>query len=124
MQPKRIRYFICLPLGLWLALVQPGVSPSWLLDDHIHAEIDADRYGQAPDGEPLPGRPWHPPHEHPAGGADLPASFMMLPTVFDAAFFQTVFSPGQRPALRDERNEAAVWVKSIALLPLEHPPCA
>ena len=123
MQPKRIRSVTCLTLGLWLTLVQPGLSPTWLLDPHTHAEIDAERYGQEPDGEPLPGRPWSPPHEHPSG-SDLPASSVMLSHAFNAAFYQTVFSPAQRPSLRDERSEAAEWAKSIALPPLEHPPCA
>ncbi len=123
MQPKLIRHLTCLTLGLWLALVQPGLSSYWLLDPHIHAQIDADRYGQEPDGEPLPGRPWSLPHEH-SSGSDLPASSVILSNAFDAVFYQTVFSPAQRPSLRDERSEAAVWAKSIALPPLEHPPCA
>ena len=123
MQPKRIRSAICLTLGLWLTLVQPGLSPIWLLDPHTHAQIDADRYGQEPDGEPLPGRPWSPPHEHPAG-SDLPASSMLLSNAFDADFYQAIFSLTWRPLLRDERIEVGVLAKSITLPPLEHPPCA
>ena len=123
MQPKRIRSVTCLTLDLWLTLVQPGLSPIWLLDPHTHAQIDADRYGHEPDGEPLPGRPWSPPHEHPAG-SDLPASSMLLSNAFDSDFYQAVFSPAQRPALRDERIEVGVLAKSITLPPLEHPPCA
>jgi hypothetical protein len=123
MQPKLIWHLTCLTLGLWLALVQPGLSSYWLLDPHTHAQIDADRYGQEPDGEPLPGRPWHPPHEHPSSGG-LPVSSMVLLNAFDAAFYQTVFLPAQCPALRDERSEAAVLAKSVAWLLLEHPPCA
>jgi hypothetical protein len=123
MKPNSVRPLVVLLTCVWLALMQPGVSVYWLIAPAIHARIDVDEYGQTPDGQPLPGRPATPPHGHPTSDA-FPASAVSLPTSFDAAFYQMVFSPAQRPSLNGERTEASVIAESITPDPPDHPPRA
>jgi hypothetical protein len=123
MKPDFIRSLFGFMTCAWLALMQPGVSVYWLIAPAIHARIDADDYGQTPDGQPLPDRPASPPHGHSTSDA-FPASAVSLPTSFDAAFYQMVFSPAQRPSLNGQHIEAHVNAESIALDPPEHPPRA
>lgn len=111
-----------IPLAcLWLMLLQPGMSYYWLIDPNVHARIDAELYGQLPDGQPLPGRPWQPAHEHPTSdGAAL--SDLILHNSFDSAFYWAVLSPATQPALAGFRSEADVIAESIAPAPPDHPP--
>ena len=117
------RSFVCLIVCGWLALVQPGLSYYWLIDPHVHAEIDAERYDQLPDGRMLPGHPYHPPHEHPSSDG--------LSTTHPAAFDDDVSAcsfaicwEANRPALQGRHAEAAVIARAVFLDPPEHPPRA
>ncbi len=102
-------------------LVQPGLSYYWLIDPQIHAEIDAEEYGQTPDGHTLPGHEQHAPHDHPAGqGIVVSAPLLINP--FGAEFYQALFAPAKSPALCDRCPNLAVFASSIALDPPEQPP--
>jgi hypothetical protein len=117
------RLFVCLIVCGWLTLVQPGLSYYWLIDPHVHAEIDADRYGQLPDGRMLPGHPYQPPHEHPSSGG-IPATH---PATLDndASAYSSVISwEANRPSLQSRFTEAAVIPHAVFLDPPEHPPRA
>ena len=91
------RLFTCLIVISWLAFAQPGMSYSWLIDPDVHAQIDAELYGQRPDGETLPGHEPHPPHEHPVMlGLTVPG--LTLANPFGEAFYSALMSPAQRLA--------------------------
>ena len=104
-----------------LMLIQPGVSATWLLDAHRHAAIDADVYGQTPDGRTLPGRAAHPPHSHPADDS-LPGPEIAPLRPFNAAAAAAILSEANRPSLGDRRSDAEVIAAAIFLDPPEHPP--
>ena len=117
------RPFVWLIVCGWLALVQPGVSYYWLIDPHLHAEIDAERYGQLSDGRMQPGHPYQPPHEHASSG-DLPTTH---PVTFDddaSAYSPVIVWEANRPSLQSRYTEAAVFPCAVFLDPPEHPPCA
>ena len=105
-----------------LMLVQPGVSSTWLLDARRHAEIDADLYGQTPDGQTLPGHAEHPPHQHPADDS-LPNSDV-IPLQHFAVAYAAIFSEANRPSLQDCQSEATVITATVFLKPPDHPPRA
>lgn len=108
-------------VAMWLAFVQPGMSYYWLIDSEVHAQIDAELYGQRPDGETLPGHAPHPPHEHPVSpGMSVSGSTLANP--FDAAFYRMLLSPAQRLALFNQCAELEVAAQSITLEPPDHPP--
>jgi hypothetical protein len=108
-------------VAAWLAFVQPGMSYYWLIDAEVHAKVDAELHGQRPDGETLPGHQPHPPHEHPVSlGMSVSGSTLANP--FDAAFYRTLLSPAQQPAMFGQRVEAGVYGQSITLEPPDHPP--
>ena len=102
-------------------VVPPGLSFYWLIDPEIHAQIDADRYGQTPDGRTLPGRPGRPAHDHLASPA-VSVSALSLASIFQFAAYHDPYtsadcsSPGSQPT-----DHAAIG-ESIALPPLERPP--
>jgi hypothetical protein len=97
---------LCVVACFWLMLVQPGLSYFWLIDPDLHAQIDAERYGQALDGEALPESPRRPLHDHPfAAGIPIPAT--SLRNAFDAAFYTRVFSAAHRPSLGDHGSKPA-----------------
>lgn len=105
----------------WLMLVQPGLSHYWLIDPHIHAEIDAALYGQTPDGETLPGHESHAPHQHPVNlGIIVSAPLLIDP--FGAEFYRAVFAPATSPALCRRCLGVLIVAKSISLAPPEQPP--
>jgi hypothetical protein len=56
-----VRQMVCLLACGWVTLVPPGLSRFGLIDPEVHAQIDAERYGQTPDGHTLPGYPERPP---------------------------------------------------------------
>ena len=115
------RVLLCLIVASWLAFAQPGTSYFALIDPIIHAQIDAERYGQQPDGETLPGHEPRPPHEHPAvPGITVPGLTLVNP--FGSAFYTALLSPAQRLALLDRRVEMAVITQSITLEPPDQPP--
>jgi len=115
------RFSICLIVAAWLAYAQPGTSPYWLIDPEVHAQIDAERYGQSTHGETLPGHEHHLPHDHPTAlGISIPG--LALANPFDASFYQALLSPAQRLALFGQRVELAVIVQSIAIVPPDQPP--
>ena len=114
---------LCVVACFWLMLVQPGLSYFWLIDPDLHAQIDAERYGQALDGEALPGSPRRPLHDHPfAAGIPIPAT--SLRNAFDAAFYTRVFSAAHRPSLGDRWIEAGVTAQPADLPTPDHPPRA
>jgi hypothetical protein len=105
----------------WLMFAQPGMSVYWLIDPEVHAQIDAEVYGQTTHGATLPGHEHHPPHEHPVTpGISLPGLTLVNP--FDASFYQALLSPAQRLALFGHRVELAVIGQSIAIEPPDQPP--
>ena len=117
------RLFVCLIVCGWLALVQPGLSYYWLIDPQRHAEIDADSYGQLPDGRMLPGRPYHPPHEH-SSSSGIPATH---PATLDddaSTHSSAIFHEANRPSLQNRYSVAAVITRAVFLDPPEHPPRA
>ena len=117
------RFSICLIVAAWLAYAQPGTSTYWLIDPDVHAQIDAEQYGQTTHGETLPGHDHHPPHEHPVTlGISIPG--LTLTNPFDAAYYRSLLAPALRPALRGQRVELAVIAKAIALAPPDQPPRA
>lgn len=116
-----VRLSLSVFLSVWVAVVQPGLSYFWLIDPQVHADIDAEEYGQTSDGRMLPGYPWRPPHDHPSS-ASLSITDLMQHNVFDAAFYDMVFSPAARLALQDSRPESQVIEKSIAVPPPDQPP--
>lgn len=111
----------CLIIALWLAFVQPGMSGYWLIDPGVHARIDAELYGQLPDGETLPGHEPQLPHEH-SIILGTTVSGLTLVNPFGAAFYCVLLSPAQRLALLDRRAELAVIPQSITLTPPDQPP--
>ena len=116
-----VKEIVCLLICSWLAFMQPGMSYYWLMDPHLHAEIDAEEYGQLPNGQTLPGQPWHPPHEHPTSfGASVEGLTLRNP--FDEVFYNTVFSAAQRPALRGLRVDSSALGQSITVEPPDQPP--
>ncbi len=123
MPANRLWQLIAVMSCAWLMLVQPGVSYYWLIDSHLHAEIDADRYGQTPDGRTLPGRSQHPPHEHPSSEG-VTNSEAVSSNGFDAAFYAALFAEANRPSLQGRRLELAVIALAVVRDPPEHPPCA
>jgi hypothetical protein len=113
--------FTCLIVVGWLAFAQPGMSCYWLIDPAIHARIDAELYGQQPDGAALPGHDPQLPHEHVIIlGAVV--SELTLVNPFGAAFYGALLSPAQRLAWLDRRVELAVIPQAITLAPPDHPP--
>jgi hypothetical protein len=115
------RPFTCLIIVGWLAFAQPGMSHYWLIDPAVHAQIDAELYGQQPDGETLPGHAHQPPHEHPIHQG-VGVSDLTLANPFDAAFYRALLSPAQRLALFDQHIELAAIAKLITIEPPDQPP--
>jgi hypothetical protein len=118
---RQARIVACLIVVGWLAFAQPGMSYYWLIDPGVHARIDAELYGQQPDGETLPGHAPQLPHEHSIilGAA---VSELTLVNPFGAAFYGALLSPAQRLALLDRRVELAVISQGITLTPPDQPP--
>ncbi len=115
------RSISCLIVVVWLAFMQPGMSYYGLIDPAAHAQIDAELYGQRPDGETLPGHEPHPPHEHPINpGISVPTVTLANP--FDAAFYRTLLFPAQRLALSSHRLELDVIAQAITLELPDQPP--
>jgi len=112
---------VCLLACGWVTLVPPGLSRFGLIDPEVHAQIDAERYGQTPDGHTLPGYPERPPHEHPVTAA-VSVSAISLASVFRAAARHDVFTPAQQPSLSGGHIDTEVIAESIAIAPLEPPP--
>jgi hypothetical protein len=106
-----------------LTLVQPGVSSTWLIGTRQHAKIDADLYGQTPDGRTLPGHAEHPPHQHSADDG-LPNSVVIVLQRFEVGYAAAILSEANRPSLQDRRSDATVIASAVFLEPLEHPPRA
>jgi len=104
-----------------LTLVQPGVSSTWLIGAHHHAAIDADLYGQTPDGHTLPGHAERLPHQHSADDG-LPNSEVIPLPCFDAAYVAAILWEANRPSLQECRSDAAVIASAVFLEPPEHPP--
>jgi hypothetical protein len=117
------RPLVCLIVCGWLVLVQPGLSYYWLIDPLVHAELDAERYGQLPDGRMLPGHPYHPPHEHPSSGG-LPITYPVTLDHEASAYSRAIFWEANRPSLQNRYVEAAVIARIVFLDPPEHPPRA
>ena len=117
------RLLVCLIICGWLAFVQPGLSYYWLIDPNVHAEIDAERYGQLPDGRVLPGHPYQPPHEHPSSGG-LPITQVIQFENEVARCSQAIFWEANRPSLQDHYAEAAAIPLAVFLDPPEPPPRA
>ncbi len=115
--------FVCLIVCGWVAFVQPGLSYYWLLDPHLHAEIDAERYGQMPDGRMLPGHPYQPPHEHPSSGG-LPTTQAIQFENEGALYFWAIFWEANRPSLQNRYAEATAIPRGVFLDPPEPPPRA
>jgi hypothetical protein len=113
------RTIISLLIGAWLMVVQPGLSYFWLITPGVHAEIDAELYGQSPAGETLPGHAPHAPHDHSGNfGTTIP----QIANPFNAIFYLSLLAPAQRPALRGWRLELAVSADSIVIAPPDQPP--
>lgn len=113
---------LSLLIGAWLIVVQPGMSYYWLINPCLHAEIDADVYGQSPTGETLPGHSPHAPHDHsPNVGGTLPDFTVTNP--FDETFYASLLSAAQQPALQ-RQFEIAVIARSITIEPPDQPPRA
>jgi hypothetical protein len=123
MKTSSMQWFIIIMACAGLILVQPGVSSTWLLDAHRHTEIDADLYGQTPDGHTLPGRAAHPPHSHPADDS-APGPDVTPLQHFAVAYTAAILSEANRPSLEDCRSDAEVIAAAIFLDPPEHPPRA
>lgn len=115
------KFLVCLMVVSWLVYAQPGTSSYWLIDPVVHAQIDAQLYGQLPDGESLPGRVAQPPHQHPVNQG-VGVSGLTFAQPFDAAFYRTLLSPAQRLALLARPIEMGVFAQSIALEPPKQPP--
>jgi hypothetical protein len=115
------RQFVCLVVCGWLAFVQPGLSYYWLIDPQVNAEVDAELYGQRPDGRMLPGRPYQPPHEHPSNGG-LPATDPVTLNADASAYSRAIFWGANRPSLQNSYAEVAVIVCAVFPDPPEHPP--
>jgi hypothetical protein len=116
-----VRPVICALVCSWLMLMQPGMSAYWLINPDVHARIDEAAYGQAPDGETLPGHEQHAPHDHPTGmGTTVPELTLLNP--FDTAFYDTLLAPARRPAVRGQHLDADVIAHSITVAPPDQPP--
>ncbi len=113
----------CFIAAVWLAFVQPGMSYFGLIDPATHAQIDAQLYGQRPDGATLPGHDYHPPHEHPTSPG-ITVSGLPLVNPFGAAFYHTLLSAAERLALQGQRLQTEVIAQVIALAPPDQPPRA
>ncbi len=111
----------CLIAAVWLAFVQPGMSYFGLIDPAVHAQIDAELYGQRPDGETLPGQDYHLPHEH-STSPGITVSGLTLINPFDTAFYRALLSPAERLALQEQRLLTEVIAQAIALAPPDQPP--
>ncbi len=118
-----VRPFVYLLVCGWLALVPPGLSYYWLINPQQHAEIDAERYDQLPDGRMLPGHPYQPPHEHPSGGGLPTAQSIQLDNRV-ALYSRAIFWEANRPSLQNSYSEAAVIASAVFLDLPEHPPRA
>jgi hypothetical protein len=115
------RFSLCLIVAAWLAYAQPGTSLYGLIDPEVHAQIDAEQYGQTIHGETLPGHEYHLPHDHPiTPGISIPG--LTLANPFDAFFYEALLSPAQRLALFGQRVELDVIAQSIAIEPPDQPP--
>lgn len=123
MVAKSMKWLLAVVACAGLMLVQPGVSPIWVLDPCRHAEIDADLYGQTPDGQTLPGHAEHPPHQHP-GDDGWPNSEAIPLHRFTVAYAVAIYSEANRPSLLERRSEAAVIAATVFLDPPDHPPRA
>ena len=115
------KFLVCLMVVSWLTFAQPGTSPYWLIDPIVHAQIDAELYGQLPDGETLPGHASQPPHQHPVNQG-VSVSGLTFAHPFDAAFYRTLLSPAQQLALLARPIELSVFAHSITLDPPDQPP--
>lgn len=116
-----VRPVVCALVCSWMMLMQPGMSAYWLIAPDVHAEIDADLYGQTPDGHNLPGHEQHAPHDHPVNqGTPVPGAATVNP--FDATFYHILLSPARRPTLRGQRVDAVVIAYTLAIEPPEQPP--
>lgn len=116
-----IRSALLLLVCCWLWVMQPGMSLYWLIAPEVHAEIDADLYGQTPDGRDLSDEHHRAPHDHPAQpGTPVPGAPTVNP--FDAAFYIALLAPARRPALRGQRIDALVIAYTLALKPPDQPP--
>ena len=121
MRSNHVQSILCVVACSWVVLVPPGLSYYWLIDSEIHAQIDAVRYGQTPDGRTLPGCAERPAHDHPAGAA-VSVSAISLASIFQIASYYDADTPAKRSSLGGKRVDDAVIGESIALPPLEHPP--
>jgi hypothetical protein len=118
-----VRLMVCLFVCGWLAIMQPGMSIYAVISPEVHAEIDEKLYGQTIDGHTLPGHEEHAPHDHLANqGTTAPDSTVI--NLFDAAFYRWLREPAQRPALKGQRLETAIFARSITIEPPEQPPRA
>ena len=105
----------------WLMVMQPGMSYYWLINPDVHAEIDAELYGQSPAGKTLPGHAPHAPHDHSGNpGTTIPSITIDYP--FNAAFYQSLLSPSRRRALRSGQLATAIVAESIVIAPPDQPP--
>ncbi|MFN8597097.1 MAG: hypothetical protein U0559_13060 [Anaerolineae bacterium] len=110
-------------IGAWLILVQPGMSYYWLISPHVHAEIDAELYGQSPTGETLPGHTPHLPHQHPISpGMTAPESTISNPV--DLGVRASIWSAAQQLALLNRVFEISEAVESLVIEPPRQPPRA
>ena len=119
----RRRTTLALLICGWLILVQPGLSFYWLIDPHLHAEIDEALYGQSPDGATLPGHDQHVPHQHPVSQG-IPVSAPLYVNPFGREFYRRLFTPAIAPALCNRCTSLAVFATSIVLTPPDQPPRA
>ncbi len=108
-------------VAAWLMFAQPGMSHYGLIDPGVHAQIDAELYGQTPHGETLPGHAHQPPHDHPVTlGSSVPSLTLVNP--FDAAFYCALLSPAQRLALLGQRVELDAIAQPVTIKPSDQPP--
>jgi hypothetical protein len=115
------RIVTCLIVVGWLAFAQPGMSYYWVIDPGVHAQSDAELYGQTPLGETLPGHAHHPPHDHPVTlGINVPVLTVANP--FGAAFYCALLSPAHRLALLDQRVELDTIAQPATIEPPDQPP--
>ena len=117
------RMILNLLIGAWLILVQRGMSYYWLISPYLHAEIDAELYGQSPTGETLPGHTSHAPHQHPIGlGMTAPESAISNP--IDLGVRTSIWLAAQQLALLNRVIEVSEAVEAIVIEPPRQPPRA